>query len=351
MLHIANTHFEEELSQEKLISLQESFYAHPVFLQLHFLPFLYASSQDVVVVTTPPPQEFLDGLKQLGIAPPQFQLFSDQKIPKDQIESWGFSRGVAAWATEKGLDYTMPEWECVKRVNSKLFSFSCSPLPGARLLDSEEKVHAWIQEVPGPKVLKSCFGFAGRGHFLIQESHDPEKLAKFLQPEFAAKRALIAEPWKERVLDFSTQWKIDSQVHYLGATLCESDARGVHKQNSVGDEEKLFGDSLLFLHQQKTKALPILKEMQTLGYFGNVGIDSMLYRENGKINLQPVVEINARKTMGWVALEVQRRHFPGKKLSLQFLPLPQATMNLLPSSLILPQGKTQNFPRALNIEF
>jgi hypothetical protein len=351
MLQIANTQFEEELSQEKLISLHESFYAHPVFLQLHYLPFLYASSQDVVVVTMPPPQEFLDGLKQLGIAPPQFLLFSDQKIEKNEIESWGFSRSVAAWANEKGLDYTMPEWEYVKRVNSKLFSFSCSPLPGARLLDSEEKVHDWIKEQPGPKVLKSCFGFAGRGHFLIQESYDPEKLRKFLQPEFAAKRTLIAEPWKERVLDFSTQWKIDSQIHYLGATLCESDARGVHKQNSVGDEEDLFGDSLPFLHQQKTAVLSILKQMQEQGYFGNVGIDSMLYRENGKINLQPVVEINARKTMGWVALEVQRRHFPGKKLSLQFLPRPQANMNLLPSSLTFPQGKTQDFPRTLCLIF
>jgi predicted ATP-grasp superfamily ATP-dependent carboligase len=69
--------------------------------------------------------------------------------------------------------------------------------------------------------------------------------------------------------------------------------------------------------------------MISLGYFGNVGIDAMLY--GSPVTLHPIVEINARKTMGWVALEVQKRHFPNQTLTLSYAK--NSAEGWLPSSL------------------
>ena len=48
------------------------------------------------------------------------------------------------------------------------------------------------------------------------------------------------------------------------------------------------------------------------GYVGPVGVDAMVHRkENGKLGLRHVVEVNVRFTMGRVALELLRR-FPNR---------------------------------------
>ncbi len=352
-LHIANTNLEWELIQKSSIPLTQAFEKNAVFMQLQFLPFLYAASEDGVAVTAAPSKEFWEGLEKLDIAPPKLHLLSELDFSGyEKVESWGASLGVSAWAKNRGLSYLMPDWQVVEQVNSKFFSFSASPkLPGARLLYNEEEVWTWLKNTEGSVVFKTCFGVSGKGHF-IWEPHaqpDAQKLLHFLGREWHAKRPVLGEPWAFRVLDFSTQWKIDREIEYLGATICETTDKGVHKQNSVGDETLLFGDKLHYLHAHTEVVRPILAHMASLGYFGHVGIDAMLYTQDGKIHLHPVVEINARKTMGWVALEMQRRHFANKTLTLRYLPHTPSMHNLLPSSLISTRSKPVHFPRALNM--
>jgi hypothetical protein len=68
-----------------------------------------------------------------------------------------------------------------------------------------------------------------------------------------------------------------------------------------------------FLQDHCKKAIPLLGKIAEVGYFGHVGIDAMLYtlpEDPHTLHLHPVVEINARKTMGWAALAFQRRYFP-----------------------------------------
>ena len=74
-------------------------------------------------------------------------------------------------------------------------------------------------------------------------------------------------------------------------------------------------------------ALDVLKKIATCGYFGNIGVDAMVYRLNGEILLHPIVEINARKTMGYAALTLQQQHFPEEILTLSFSPKSGFTVN------------------------
>ena len=337
-LHIANISFEAELAHP----IHSIYPSNPIFLQLQYLPFLYANPGDGIVVSHRQP-----GFPQLTQ-----HLLTDSNPNYDKIESWGGSELIAKWAKKQKLPYPIPSWDTIRSVNSKAFSFQHSPkLPGATLLENETQALQWLQR-PSPKVLKTCYGVSGQGHLIIDSKNTPsdEKIFLFLQKEWSAKRPVIAEPWVERLLDFSTQWEIPTfgSIQFIGSTICENNTHGQYLSNRVGKEETLFQSHLPYLQEHKHIALHMLEKMQSLGFFGNVGIDAMLYihPSTGNSALHPIVEINARKTMGWVSVIFQQKHFPNHEIHFTYLP---AEEGLLPSSIALASGKKIQFHRNLKI--
>lgn len=198
-------------------------------------------------------------------------------------------------------------------------------------------------------MLKTCFGVSGKGHLIIEnETPSWDRIASFLHGEWKKDLPVIAEPWVKRILDFSTQWYIErgGQITYLGSTLCQNDRRGQYQYNEVGEERDYF--SQLLEHRKQVE--PLLNIIAKRGFFGNLGIDTMLYTlpENPEtVLLQPVVEINARKTMGWAALTFRKRHFPNKTIRLSYT---KQAEGYLPNSLVLKNGKRVSFPRNLMIQ-
>ncbi len=335
-LHIANTNFEAELASIQPAAIATLIQSHPIFMQLQFLPLLYAEPEDGIAVTHAPHPSFKN---------PKWHLLEEKHFPYQRIESWGASKSIMAWAEKKKLAYRVPDWKVVKLVNSKAFSFDQSPkLPGAALLTSMEELEKWIQQTEGPKVLKSCFGVSGKGHLFLPSDYT----RRFAEKEFTAGHPVIAEPWVKRKLDFSTQWMIhpDQSIDYLGVTICNSDQRGRYHGNKVGDLSFLFGNYFSCLEKHREIALRILQKMARLGYFGNVGIDAMIW---GNDKLHPVVEINARKTMGWVALEISKRRFPKQTIALSYLTKSKQS-NLLPDAVVQKNGSLIHFSRKLVIE-
>lgn len=351
-IRIANTYFEAEMESPSMLSLEKSFGAHPVYLQLQFLPFLYSDPDDIVMLTHLPDPEYIDRLKQRGIRTPKIHLYTaNEPLPHYPIDCWGFTPAVQKWAKEHHLSFSMPDWNCVKEVNSKEFSFTRSPkLPGSMLLRNEIETRAWIASTTGPRVFKSVYGLSGRGHFHVQESLDARAL-RFLQGEWRKGHPVIAEVWVERVLDFSTQWIISKEkaISYLGVTLCQNDSKGAYKQTLIPPDNHLGEayDSFLTLH--KDTALEIIHIMKQKGYYGHVGVDAMLYRMHGALHLHPIVEINARKTMGWVALNMQRNYHASDTISVRYSSNVKDS-NLLPNFAVSASGKKIIFSKALQLE-
>jgi hypothetical protein len=304
LAHISNTDLEFEMREAHELPLEKALTRNPIVHQLQFLPLLYAREGDGVGVTDMP------------LHAPTCHLLSEKHFPYDQIESWGFSRNIAKWAKERGLAYPMPLWDVVKEVNSKAFSFQqAQTLPNAQLINTWKELEKWIKHTEGRRVLKSCFGLSGQGHLLLPAP--PDKIKSFAMREFNASRPLIAEPWVHRKLDFSTQWIIgtDQSISYVGSTILLCDEKGRYCGTKVGDEEKIFGAYFSKLLSHKEVAHHALKKMASLGFFGNVGIDSMIW---GSDVLHPIVEINARKTMGWIALQIAKRLFPNESIKVSY---------------------------------
>lgn len=354
LFHIANTNFEWELGEKKRISFPENLGTHPIFLQLQFLPFWYGDSHDIVGVTHLPTQDFWESFERLKITPPKLCLIGDvAHLQNIHLETWGASRAVADWAQRHHFNYVIPNWETVCTINSKAFSFLHSPkLPKAMLLENAQQARHWLDSFSGNKVLKTCFGASGRGHLIIDEKFpcDEKKIAQFMEREWSLKRPIIAEPWVDRLLDFSTQWEISKEksIIFIGSTICKNDPKGVYRENHVGEDLLLFGKFLPHLEKHKLIALEILSQIASRGYFGNVGIDAMIYKSENEIHLHPIVEINARKTMGWAALQILKKHFPGKTLAFKFLSAHDK--GILPQGVIKSDNTTLSFRRQLLIE-
>lgn len=319
-LHICNTFFEAELESTTLRPLAEWMRISPVVHQLQFLPLLL---ENQILVTDLPEN-------------PNPRLCTLDNPPLTcQIEDWGPSLAIKTWAKSRGIPYEIPDWEIVKKVNSKIFSFEESPkIPGATLLHNPSEVSHWIVKTPGPKVLKTAYGTAGRGHFHVGKD---KNLEGFLKKQTLP---VIGEPWVERVLDFSTQWK-DGEL--LGTTIFENEQNGTYKCTIAGPWKSQSFDWALEEHLAIAK--PLVEKIKKLGFSGNLGIDAYIYRWEGKEKLQPVVEINGRKTMSWVALQVQKNRFPEKRVRFSYK---KCEKGLLPSTLQL-QGRTIRFPRQISL--
>lgn len=340
-LHIANIDFEEELAFARPRPLARVLEAHPISLQLQFLPFLYGRQEDCVLLSTAPPLPFLKRLEEAGIAPLRWELLSNLPEESFLLDPWGASQNVTAFAEAHHLFGRMPTLEIVKEVNSKVFSFThAQKLPDSALIYNEEQLKSWLSMGTYPKVLKTCFGVSGKGHFLLLNPESTLPVSQLYQ-EWRLHRPLIGEPWVKRIQDFSTQWIIseEGKVHYFGATLCENDTRGQYKATRVGVD-------LLALDQHLAHALPLVQMIADKGYFGHIGIDAFLYEENQELRLHPIVEINARKTMGWAALQIRALHFPNTELTLNFS---SSKEGWLPQEILLADGSKAIFKKQLAI--
>jgi hypothetical protein len=350
-----NTFFEEELSVENKFSILDWLEKHPLYLQLHYLSCLVADKQEIPLLAYQPDRSYLNHLENLRLFASSYELI-DSLHPSDfLLSSWGPSSSLASWALERKLPYLIPSTLVTKEVNSKAFSHLLSPtLETAALLSDELSLKNWWASIKGPKVLKTLQGSSGRGHFISSEE-DVTKAISFFRKQIESSKALLAEPWLDRLLDFSSQWKIhqNGSYEYLGATLCQNSSKGSYQKSLVGSKEILFKEYLPFLEEHLKKATKMIEKLRELSFFGNVGFDAMIYKDpiSQIPMLYPIVEINARKTMGWVALKLHEKFPEAELFSLEYKKAGSQKNSLLPRHIFNPKtGKTTHFSKELCFE-
>lgn len=341
-IHIANTDFEFELDQNISLPIETTLKKNPIFFQLQFIPLLFAGKEDLIAVTDLPDRDFLDSLLSLGLWKthdfPHFILLSTlEKYPGWRCQSWGASKRVEEWARQHEIDYRLPNMEIVKEINSKDYTYKSGlNLAGSELIFQESELQAWLRRHEGPVVIKSCFGLSGSGNRLYDSGQDLGRLLSFCEQEWKKGYPVLAEPWLDRIFDFSTQWHIDEhkEIHFEGATVFETDSRGMYKGTIAGPEEIIFSSFIPFLIEHKNIAKKTLTHIAAKGYFGPIGFDALLYKsKSGTINLYPIVEINGRQTVSLAALKMQQKWFPYRSIKMAYECIESPHISLLPTKI------------------
>lgn len=205
----------------------------------------------------------------------------------------------------------LPDLQIVKKVNSKIYSNEIiSKIDeqlnrGIVIYNSSDLLATGIKFLSSSVaiVLKEEFGVSGRGNRLITSKKKLKKIVELLkkQEEAGESVRLVLEPYYNKELDFSSHYQIHDggNIEFLGIRMLKNKNFSF---NAVASPDlnlfkALENSNIDYL--QITKQ--VVERVRNEGYLGFVNIDSMLLR-NGKII--PVVEINARKSMGLISHQI-----------------------------------------------
>lgn len=124
---------------------------------------------------------------------------------------------------------------------------------------------------------------------------------------------VIVEPVYNKVSDFALEFYANGAggVRYTGLSVFLTTARGTYAGNWVASEEdkvRWLTDRipLLLWQMLKTAVTHYLADWLGNGYNGHLGVDMMLCRVPGSeyLCVHPCVEINLRRTMGQVSVDL-----------------------------------------------
>lgn len=171
----------------------------------------------------------------------------------------------------------------------------------------EEKHAEW-----GNVILKAPWSSSGRGlRFLNDNSHQHEG---WIRNMLQAQGSIMVEPFYDKVKDFGMEFYADGkgEITYLGLSLFHTQ-NGAYMGNMLATEELKTNIltnyiSIVLLNSVKQTLIDILSRVLGTDYKGPLGVDMMIVAAKNREGfcLHPCVEINLRRTMGYVALALTK---------------------------------------------
>jgi hypothetical protein len=175
-------------------------------------------------------------------------------------------------------------------------------MPGASVAATFEELQAAVAAAcarPDDKwVIKSPMGWAARERVLGRGPLLADAAAIWCRRRFLQGEQLIFQPWLEVRREYGVQIFIsaDGAINFLGVSDLQTNGAGAGKGY-------LFGRKIdpLRLTELKNMADIVGARLFKAGYYGPAGFDALEHAGG----LHPLLEINARYTMGFVALAVE----------------------------------------------
>ena len=287
---------------------------------LGYLPALWAGVNDCVLVEHVEQARRVYGRlrARVGGSPCRFVDKSQlRNLPIDRVEPWGWDMALRAALIRYGVS---PE-ACASEAeitDVRKYSHRRYAAEVLRLLDwnppaevsSVEAVEQCLSASPR-LVVKAPWSSSGRGvRFIGGELSDYQR--GWLRNIIAQQGSVMVEPFYPKVKDFGMEFEAlpDGQIRYLGLSLFDT-RNGAYTGNVIASEEDKM--------EMISRYIPIslidfvrVKIMDALGqvigrhYVGPFGVDMMILSkpDNQGFLIHPCVEINLRRTMGHVAIEM-----------------------------------------------
>jgi len=225
---------------------------------------------------------------------------------------WGWTRTAASEGSDAGADVRPLDFDVVARVNSKLWSHALEvemgwALPGARVAhDAEELKEAAARACPGAEdkwVVKSPYGFAARERVLGRGPCVEGAQAAWAFKRLARGEPLVFQPWLEVEREYGVVVEVSSRGAHrlLGVSDLRTNGAGTGVGYVLGrppTKERV--------KELEAAAAVVCERLRAEGYSGPAGFDALEHAGG----LHPLLEVNARYTMGFVALAAERELRP-----------------------------------------
>jgi hypothetical protein len=186
----------------------------------------------------------------------------------------------------------------------------------------EEKLASWPAWAAGRFTLKPRYGTSGRGRVGGNAGRVAEVSGGFAR--LAESGGAMLEPWLKRTCDLSAQLWIDSdrRLVLLGTTELLVEGSGLYRgHRGFIDSRGRVTSGNRYDEALREAAVAVAGAAMAAGYHGPCGIDAFAFEvEPGRVELRPVVEFNARFTLGIVAIGLLRRALARIRLGLSLDP-------------------------------
>jgi hypothetical protein len=303
------------------------------------IPVVLASEDDLVLLPRPISQEWALSLQAAGFPLPQRVVVdpgdppaSVSRGPLGRLIPWGPGR-----STDRLLGPLLPRSREVALGTRHALGGKCA---SANLL---RELHAELDDAFGPGllpprafpivvtssaeladavadlrgrgftrlVIKADRSSSGRERIRLLHAHEPDEPQRGWLRKRLERDPLRVEPWFDGQVDLS--------LHPTGATarwlVCESDRAGRFRAAfpgrptaAVSPEVARFltGDGRDAMRLDRVSRI-LTRALRDRGVPDPVGIDTMIFRDEGELRFHPLLEVNPRWTMGRVALRLARR--------------------------------------------
>ena len=239
-----------------------------------------------------------------------------------RIHPWGWDAALRYRLLQAGVspEYlpTDAELDCIRRLSHRRTSIAVhqalgnafSPCPVE--LTTVEEVNAFIKRHPGC-YLKMPWSGSGKGIYRVIDPNADNHVPRWIEGALKRQGSLLCEVGLDRIQDFAIECMCrDGQTMLMGYSVFDSDFHSQFGAGRVAPMEELH-EFLLGMYPDLDpmigQVLMTIDDLVAPHYNGPLGIDMMIYRdENGRLALNPCVEVNLRMTMGMVTAAMGSRH-------------------------------------------
>lgn len=266
-----------------------------------------ASHGDALLLEEPLPETLAREAARRGV---ELMLQGDARPQRDRIFTpWGWTPSVVRLGESLGARLPPVSLETVRRVNSKLWSHALEQELGvamrgacvaADFAELQEAVACACPRADDKWVIKSPFGFAARERVLGRGPCLEGAQATWARRQFAKVVRLIFQPWLERVREYGVTFVIEAngEIEFKGISDLQTNGAGTGTGYLLGRRI----DSPERAAELERLAQIVGTRLFLEGYTGPAGVDALEHTGG----LHPLLEINARYTMGFVALAIER---------------------------------------------
>lgn len=226
-----------------------------------------------------------------------------------QLLAHGVSRDCLP--TDEALDW-------IRRLSHRRMTIAIHQAMGAAFspcpveLDRYDAVVHFMHAHPGC-YLKMPWSGSGKGIYRVLDPQGDRHVHHWIEGALRRQGSLLCEVGLDRVQDFAIECLCrDGHVMLMGYSVFGNDFHSQFGTGRVAPLEDLH-EMLLGLYPDLDpvigQILMVIEELIAPHYNGYLGIDMMYYwDDNGRIALNPCVEVNLRMTMGMITAAMGSRH-------------------------------------------
>lgn len=262
---------------------------------------------------------FLESVKRILPVKASLIPFSDIPLyPQPKIVPWGWNPALRKKLISSGInEEALPTPEELARLRDysgrrhavevlqELQAEETSFCGESHFFTDTQELYAWLESLPGNKVLKMPLSGSGKGLIWILGGIT-DKQRDWCRRVVREQGGVVAEPVLAKVQDFAMEFYLHKgQARFAGYSLFSAAASGAYTGNELLSDVRIEGKlsecvSITLLHRLRDSLTEKLSRRFPL-YNGYAGVDMMVCETSVGYSIQPCVEINMRMNMGMVA--------------------------------------------------